>query len=331
VKVCVYGAGAIGGHVAARLARGGAEVSVIARGPHLAAIRQRGLTVQAHDGVLHSRPRASDNPAEIGPQDAVVVTVKAPALPSVAAGIAPLLGPETSVAFVMNGIPWWYHDGTPEAGRRLPELDPGDALRCAVGIPRTIGGVVYSAATVVEPGTVQVEAKDGRVILGEIDGSLTPRLRALAAAIAAGGMGGVAVPDIRAAVWAKLLGNLMTGPLCILARSCMEDTLASPAVRETAIRMAREVTAIAAAQGWPIAGDAPETRIARSSKLRHKPSILQDLEAGRAMEIDALFAAPLRLAREAGVAVPTLDVMTALATRAAIAAGLWRPVMEVEA
>jgi 2-dehydropantoate 2-reductase len=325
MKICVYGAGAIGGHIAARLAKGGAEASVIARGPHLAAIREKGLTVVAHDGTMHSRPRATGNPAELGPQDAVIVTVKAPALPSVAAGIAPLLGPDTAVAFVMNGIPWWYFDGTPKAGRRLAELDPGDAVRQAIGVQRTIGGVVYSAASVAEPGVIHAIAPDGRVILGELDGAMTPRLKALCDAIAAGGMGAPAVPDIRNAVWAKLLGNLMTGPLCVLARSCMEDTLASPAVRETAIRMAREVMAVAAAYGCPIAGDAAEARIGRSSKLRHKPSILQDLDAGRAMEIDALFAAPLSLAREAGVAVPTLETMTALATRSAIAAGLYTP------
>jgi 2-dehydropantoate 2-reductase len=325
VKVCVYGAGAIGGHVAARLARGGAEVSVVARGAHLAAMRERGLTVRAPDGVLHCRPRASDNPADLGPQDAVIVTVKAPSLPEVAAGIAPLLRPDTAVAFVMNGIPWWYFDRTPAEGLRLPELDPGDSLRRAVGVPRTIGGVVYAAAAVTEPGVIEVEAPDSRVILGEPDGSLTPRVQALAAAIAAGGMGGQAVPDIRNAVWAKLLGNLMTGPLCVLSRASMADTLADPAVREAAVRMAREVMAIAAAHDCAIAGDAPEARIARSARLRHKPSILQDLEAGRAMEVEAIFAAPLRLARDAGVPVPTLAVMTALATQAAVSAGLYAP------
>ena len=323
MRVCVYGAGAIGGHVAARLARGGAEVSVVARGPHLAAIRANGLTVQARDGVLHSRPRASADPAELGPQDAVIVTTKAPALPSVAAGIAPLLGPETPVAFVMNGIPWWYFDGTARDGERLAALDPGDALRRAIGIPRTIGGVVYSAATVTEPGVVAVETGDARVILGEVDGRITPRVQAIAAAIEAGGIPAPVVPDIRQAVWQKLLGNLMTGPLCILARSCMQDTYTSAEARDAAIRMAHEVMALAAAEGITIPGDAPEARVARSAKLRHKPSILQDLAAGRVMEIEALFQAPLRLARAAGVPVPTLALMIALATRSAIAAGLY--------
>lgn len=331
MRICVYGAGAIGGHIAARLAKGGAEVSIVARGPHLRAVQEDGLTVQAADGVLHCRPRATDDPSRLGPQDAVIVTVKAPALPAVAAGIGPLLGPETAVAFVMNGIPWWYFDRTPQEGRQLPLLDPGDAVREAVGVHRTIGGVVYSAATVTRPGYVEALAPDNRVILGEPDGAMTPRLQALAGAIAAGGMGGIAVPDIRAAVWAKLLGNLMTGPLCLLARSSMQDTLTDPAVRRAAIAAAREVLAVAAAYGHPITGQTPEDRIARSAQIAHRPSILQDLEAGRAMEIDALFTVPLQLAQEAGVPTPVLDLSVALARRAAIAAGLHRPVQETTA
>ncbi|WP_043340842.1 ketopantoate reductase family protein [Belnapia moabensis] len=325
MKVCIFGAGAIGGHVAARLAKGGADVSVVARGANLAAIEARGLTVHAPDGTIHCRPRASADPSALGPQDAVIVTTKAPALPSVAAAIAPLLGPETPVAFVMNGIPWWYNDATARDGQKLPALDPGGALRHAIGIPRTIGGVVYSACEVTEPGVVEVETSDGRVILGEVDGRISPRAQALSAAIAAGGLPSPVVPDIRQAVWQKLLGNLVSGPLCILTRSCMQDTLQSAEARETAIRMSEEVTAIAAAEGWPIPGDAPAARVARAATLRHKPSILQDLEAGRMMEVEAMLQAPLRIAREAGLAVPTLALMVALATRAAIAAGLYTP------
>ncbi len=325
MKICVYGAGAIGGHIAARLAKGGASVSVVARGPHLAAIREHGLTVHAADGVLHSRPEASDDPAALGPQDAVFVTVKAPGLAAVAAGIAPLLRPETAVAFVMNDIPWWYHDRTPADGRRLPELDPGEALRRAVGIPRTIGGVVYSAATVIEPGVIRIEAADSRVILGEVDGASTPRLQALGAALEAGGLGAPLVPDIRQAVWTKLLGNLMNGPLCLLARADIADTLADPAVRALSLRIAEEVLALAAAEGWPLGGDTAAVRLERSARLHHRPSILQDLEAGRTMEIEALFRAPLRLAAERGVAMPDLAAMVALATSAAVAAGLYAP------
>src|SRR5215467_2537199 len=149
MRICVYGAGAIGGHLAVRLARGGADVSVLARGPHLAAIQRSGLTVHTTNGQLNARVQASDDPKDLGPQDAVLVTVKAPALPAVAAGIAPLLKPDTAVAFIMNGIPWFYFHGIggPLEGRRLEKIDPGDALWNIVGPERAIAGVVYAAAT----------------------------------------------------------------------------------------------------------------------------------------------------------------------------------------
>ncbi len=326
MKVCIYGAGAIGGHLAARLARAGAEVSIVARGAHLRAMQANGLRVTAPDGEMHCRPRCSDNPAELGPQDAVLVTTKAPALPSVAAGIGPLLGAETSVTFVMNGIPWWYFDchGGPRDGERLATLDPGDAVRNAVGVKRTLGAVVYAAATVTEPGVVLVEAKDAKVVLGELDNSVSPRASALAKLLSGGGAGmvGEATDNIRFAVWNKLLGNLMTGPLCCLTRSSMKDTLGNPAVRAAAVRAAEDIAAIAAAYGHPLGG-AAEARIARSSTLNHKPSILQDLEAGRPMEVEAMWQVPLHLARQAGVAVPTLELTTQLAAQAARAAGLY--------
>ena len=328
MRICVFGAGAIGGHLAARLAHGarssGVQVSVVARGAHLRAMQQRGLTVRARDGVLRCQPNATDHPATLGPQDAVIVTTKAPALGTVAAAIAPLLHGDTAVAFVMNGIPWWYHDRTARDGARMPALDPGESIRRAVGIPRTLGGVVYSAATVVEPGVVEALAGDGRVVLGELDGSVTPRLIALADAVAAGGMGGQAVPDIRMAVWSKLLGNLMTGPICVLARRDMGTLLAEPTLREAAIRVGEEVVAIAAAYGFDLGGSVA-ARAGRSAGLRHRPSILQDLEAGRPMEVEALWRAPLGLAADAGVPAPILALLVALASQAAEGKGCWAP------
>ncbi|MCA3392965.1 MAG: NAD(P)-binding domain-containing protein, partial [Roseomonas sp.] len=150
-RICVYGAGAIGAHLAARLAAAGAEVSVIARGAHLAAMRARGITLRTAEGDQTFQVQAAESAAEIGPVDAVLVTVKAPALPAVAAGIAPLLGPNTPVVFIMNGIPWWYFDGIGGAleGKRLPLLDPDDALRRAIGVERSLGGVIYAASAVV--------------------------------------------------------------------------------------------------------------------------------------------------------------------------------------
>lgn len=323
MKLCIYGAGAIGGHLAGRLALGGAEVSLIARGAHLRAIRERGLTVEARDGTHHCRPRATDDPAELGPQEAVIVTVKTPSLPSVAAGIAPLLGPDTPVVFVMNGIPWWYfdHHGGPLEGTRLPEADPGGALRRAIGIGRTIGGVVYSATEVTSPGVIHVEHGNIRLVLGEPDGRISGRAEAIAALLAKGGMPAPVSADIRTEVWAKLVGNLASGPLCVLARRGLRDTYADPLIRAAARRSAEEARAIAAALGRPL----PDALIERVASLDmvHKPSILQDLERGRPMEIATLFALPLRLARLVGVATPQLDLLVALVQQCARAAGLY--------
>lgn len=325
MKICVFGAGAIGGHLAARLALGGAETSVVARGPQLAAIREKGLTIQAPDGH-HTVRVAADSAAALGPQDAVIVTVKAPSLPQVAAAIGPLLGPDTTVAFVMNGIPWWYFDrhGGDLEGRRLPAIDPGEAVRQAVGIDRTLGGVVHSACTVTEPGVIKVEHASNRVILGEPDGRDSPRARAIAEALSAGGISGEVTDAIRREVWAKLMGNLAQGPFTILSRQGIGPTLAEPAVRAAILRAMKEAMAVAAALGHPFEYDL-EKRVAGSAKLAHKPSILQDLELGRPMEVEALFRTPLQLARLAGVETPTLDLSVALATQAATAAGLYAP------
>ncbi|WPB85081.1 ketopantoate reductase family protein [Sediminicoccus rosea] len=310
MKVTIFGAGAIGSHVAARLAsRGRSEVSVIARGPQLEAIRARGITVEAPDATFTAHPRAEQDPAALGPQDAVIVTVKAPAVTGVAEAIGPLLGPETPVVFVINGIPWWW-------GENLTSLDPGGVARARIGLPRTIGGVVWSACTVTEPGVVRVQSAANRVIFGELDNRMSPRLQALADALEGPGMGGVATTDIRTAIWTKLLNNLTNGPICLLTRQDMKTTFSDPAVLAAAKAVMHEGLAIAAALGHPVPGD-PEAQILRSVALAHKPSILQDLEAGRSLEFEALLSVPLQLAREAGVATPTFELLVSLARQAA--------------
>ncbi len=324
MRVCVYGAGAIGGHLAARLARGGATVSVVARGAQLRAIQNDGLTVQAPDARFTVRVAASADPAELGVQDAVLVTVKAPALPSVAAGIAPLLGPETPVVFVMNGIPWWYFDrqGGALEGTRIAGLDPGDAVRTAVGPARSIGGVVYSACTVIAPGVIDVEHARNRLVLGEIDGALSGRMEAIAAPLRAGGFAMEITPDIRTAVWTKLTMNMAAGPVAVLTQSAPERSLTEPAVEAAVRAVYAEGLAIARALGCSPEVDV-EAAIAGSKRLAHKPSILQDLELGRPMEVATIFDAPLQLARMADVATPTLDLLVALARLRARAAGLY--------
>jgi 2-dehydropantoate 2-reductase len=309
VKLCILGAGAIGSHLAARYARAGAaEVSVLARGPQLAAIRAQGITVEAPEERFTARLRAEEDPAALGPQDAVLVTVKAPAVPGAARALAPLLGPETPVVFVLNGIPWWW-------GGAGAALDPGGVAAAAVPRARVLGGVVWSACTVTEPGVVRVQTAQSRLVFGEPDGGLSPRVERLAAALTPGGMLGEATGDIRTAVWTKLINNLTNGPICLLTRRDMRATFQDPVLLEAARAVMREGLALAAALGHAVGGD-PERSILRSVTIPHKPSILQDLEAGRALEFAALFEAPLALARQAGVATPTLDLLVSLARQA---------------
>ena len=323
MKVCVFGAGAVGGHFAARLHRGGAQASVVARGPHLEAIRAQGQIVPAADGEMRARIPATSDPAELGPQDVVLVTLKAPALPALAAGIAPLLGPRTCVVFAMNGIPWWYFHahGGPLEGRRMPSIDPGDAVWNAVGSARAIGGVVYSGCTVVAPGVVRVAGATSRLELGEPDGSSSPRVAALAAVLRAGGLEILETPRIRDRIWAKLLLNISTGPLCIATHATLGQLFGDPVLLAAMRAMLGEAAAIARAMGCA----PPEDLLGPLEKNRdspHKPSILQDLEAGRPMEVAALYEAPLELARLAGVSTPTLDLAVAIARQRARRAGL---------
>ena len=324
MRICVFGAGAVGGHFAARLARGGCDVSVVARGEQLAAIKAHGLRVIAPDASFTARVAASADPAELGPQDAVLVTVKAPALASVAAAIGPLLGPDTAVTFAMNGIPWWYFDGEagPHAGTRLQRIDPGDAIRNAVGPERTIGGVIYSACTVTEPGVITVANSNSSLIIGELDGQMTPRVENLARALQAGGVGGRTTARIREAVWSKLALNISIGPLAVLSDSYGATLFEDPACCDALRSVVAETAAVAAAMGYPIQTDA-DAQIRNSRGLGHTPSILQDLQLGRSMEVDAMFTVPRQIARIAGVATPTLDLVVALSRLRAAAAGLY--------
>ncbi len=324
MKVCVFGAGAIGGHLAVRLARGGADVSVVARGAQLAAIQRNGLKVVTSDGEFDASVRASADPAELGPQDAVLVTVKAPALPEVAAAIAPLLGPDTPVAFVMNGIPWFYFHAIGGAleGQRLPKIDPGDALWRKVRPDRALAGVVYAASAVIRPGVIELENPNSRVVLGEADGRISQRVQSIAAHINAGGMTAEVTGAVRDAIWNKLLNNLASGSLAVLTQTTIRRLYQEEVCVATARRIMHEAAAIAIAVGAKPDQD-HDKRIAHGRGLDHKPSILQDLELGRPMEIDGIFDAPLAMARAAGVAAPTLEMMVGLMKVRAREAGLY--------
>ena len=324
MKACVYGAGAIGGHLAARLAKGGADVSVVARGPNLAAIQANGIEVHAKDGRIHAAVQASADPAALGRQDVVIVTVKAPALPAVAASIEPLLGPDTRVVFAMNGIPWFYfhREGGAHDGMRLDKLDPDGTLWQRIGPDRAVAGVVYSACTVISPGVIEVENARSRLVLGEPDGSVSEPTQSLADALQAGGMTGEVSPRIRDTIWAKLLLNLGSGPLAVLTGCPPARYMAEPACQDAVRTILAEGTAIATALGCKVAPDV-EGQVRNGRQMTHTPSILQDLELGRPMEIDGIYGVPLDLARLYGVATPLLDLLVAMTSARAREAGLY--------
>jgi len=307
MRIAIYGAGAIGGHLAVRLDHNGHTVSVIARGTTLADIRAHGITITSPTETLIAHPTATDDPSTLGPQDAVLVTAKSPALPTIAPRLASLLTPETPVAFVMNGIPWWYpHDPHGIA----THLNPAQAL----------GAVIYSACTITAPGQIRVEHPTSRLILGEPSGEKSPRLATLAAALRCKGLRVDETDAIRDWVWTKLLMNLAAGPFALLTQAAPKDVYAEPTLLDAARRAAHEGAAIAAAHGCTIRLDIEE-QITLGQSLTHKPSILQDLLAGRPMETETLFDAPLALAHTQSIPTPTLDLLLALCRVRARAAG----------
>lgn len=321
MKICIYGAGAVGGHIAGRLAGSHAEVSLIARGEQLAAIRQNGLRVETRDGTLVSHPVATDRPGDLEPQDIVIVAVKAPALPTIAEDLSSLLHEDSLVLFVMNGVPWWYfhsHGGALD-GTHLRRLDPEQALWDHIGPERAVGAVAYTACSVTAPGVIRAENPVNRLVIGRPDGRTDARLDELASLLNPSGLEVTVTPRIRDAIWAKLLMNLIGGSLAVLTTSPMKDVLDKPAVAGTAKAMADEGAAIARALGCD-PGD-PYDGLSKLAKSSHLQSIAQDLQAARPMEIDAMFRVPLDLAELVQVPTPNLDLVIELATQRARAAG----------
>ena len=325
MRVCVFGAGSVGGYLAGSLAEGGTKISVVARGAHLAAIRSDGLRVEMPDRSFTVRLPASDDPRELGPQDAVLVTVKSPSLPAVAAGAASLLHEETAVAFIMNGIPWWYFHahGGPLDGRHLPLLDPGDALWRSVTPRRALGGIFWPACSVAAPGVVRLLSGAGRgTVFGEPDGRITPRIEVIAATFRAAGLPVSITSDIRTLIWQKLAFNLSAGPLCVLTETPVRDTQTEDALIACSRRVLAEADRLARTMGITLDLDADNV-VAINRDLGHRPSILQDLAAGRPMEIDALYSVPLEMARAAGIDMPTLELLASLIKAKARAKGLY--------
>ena len=325
MKVCIYGAGAIGGYLGAKLAATDAEVSLIARGAHLDAIRTNGLRVVSEaEGDWTAHPHATDEPAELGPQDAVVIAVKAPAVPAIAEAMQPLLGPGTAVVTAMNGIPWWYfhgHGGELE-GTRLQSVDPGGRLWRAIPPERCIGCVIYPAGEVAEPGVVH-HAYGNRFNLGEPDGSSSGRVRALSSLLADAGLKAPVRPRIRDDIWVKLWGNVSFNPVSALTGATLEAIADDPGTRGVVRAMMVEAQAIAEALDIKLPVDV-DTRIGWARDVgAHKTSMLQDLERGKTMEIDALVSAVAEMGDLVGVETPMIDAVLALVIQRARLAGCY--------
>ncbi len=313
MKICIYGAGAIGGYLGAMLARTGAEVSLIARGPHLEAMRADGLRLRVGEEETAVEVRATADPAELGVQDYVVVTLKAHQAWEAAERMTPLLGPETAVVTAQNGVPWWYFHGFEGqyADLRIHSVDPDDRQWNAIKPERAIGCTVYPATEIVAPGVVKHVYGD-RFNLGEPTGVETPRVRRLAETFEAAGLKSAVMPDIRDDIWLKLWGNLCFNPISALTRATLDVVATDPGTRAVAKGMMVEAEHTARRLGASFRVDV-ERRINGAAKVgAHRTSMLQDLERGRALEIDALLTAVQEMGRIAEVETPTIDTVLAL-------------------
>lgn len=308
MKVAVLGAGAIGAYVGAALHRGGADVHLVARGAHLAALRRNGVRVLSPRGDFTAFPHATDDPAEIGEVDYVFLGLKAHSYASSGALLAPLLGADTAVIAAQNGIPWWYfHElkGHPLEGRRVEAVDPGGAVTDVLALRRAIGCVVYCSTEIEEPGLIR-HLEGTRFSIGEPDGSVSPRCKDFSEAMVAGGLKCPVEPRLRDDIWIKLMGNVAFNPLSALTRATMVEMCEHSGTRELVATMMAESLAIARA-----AGSDPQISIDRringAQRVgHHKTSMLQDLEAGKALEIDAIIGAVVELAEMTGVPAPAL-------------------------
>jgi 2-dehydropantoate 2-reductase len=313
MKVCIVGAGAIGGLLAVQLTRAGTEVSVVARGAHLEAIRERGLSLIAEDGSEHVvRLRASQSLAELGQHDMVVLGMKAHQVGAVAPDLAQLMGPETSVVTTQNGLPWWYFQklDSPHRGRVIESVDPGGLIARHIDVERVIGCIAYPAAEIVSPGTIR-HIEGNRFSLGELDGQKTPRLRQLSERLQAAGFKAPMSTDIRSEIWLKLWGNCSFNPISALTHATLADICEFPLTRELAANVMREAQAIGDRLGVRFLVSL-EKRIAGAQAVgKHKTSMLQDVEAGRALELDALIASVIELGRLTETPTPYLDALYA--------------------
>ena len=316
MKICVVGAGAIGGLLAVRLAQAGEQVTVVDQGAHLQAIQRSGLELLMSDGSEH-RTRSLEATAsmrDVGPQDVVILAVKTQVLPVIAPQLGSVMNDETVILPMQNGLPWWYfqkHGGEYD-GRRIECLDPDGQLATHVDVDRVLGCVVFPAGEIISPGVVR-HTEGNRFPLGELDGSDSERARALVEMFTNAGFKSFVLDDIRAEIWLKLLGNLSFNPISALTHATLVDICQYPPSRALAESLMEEAQTVATHLGVTIRVSI-EKRIAGAEKVgKHKTSMLQDVEAGRGLELEAIIGAVVELARLTGIATPGIDAIYALA------------------
>ncbi len=324
MKVAIFGAGAIGGMMGVKLAQAGADVTFIARGPHLAAMQANGVTMHSGGESITVHPRCVASAAEAGVQDYVIVTLKAHSLPGAADDIATMMGPDSALVTGVNGVPYWYFHGLdgPFADRHVESVDPGGRLLQVLPAAQAIGCVVYPAAEVTAPGVITHTYGD-RFSLGEPDGSRSPRVEALSKLLISAGLKAPVRPRIRDEIWVKLWGNLCFNPVSALTGSTLDRITARPDLRALCRSMMQEAQVVAEALGTKFAVSL-EKRIDGAAEVgEHKTSMLQDLERGRPMEIDALLGAVVELGTLTGHAMPTCETVLALVRERARLAGCY--------
>ncbi len=324
MKICIFGAGAIGGYMGAKLAEAGADVSLVARGPHLAAMQENGLTL-IEEGASKTLPvTVSDNPADLGPQDYVIVTLKAHSVPPVVDKMKPLIGPNTTIVSGVNGVPWWYFHkvGGDLEGTRLASVDPGNAQWDGFGPDNVLGCVVYPAAEVIEPGVIK-HIEGNRFSLGEPSGERSERAMALSKALSAAGLKAPVRPKIRDEIWVKLWGNLSFNPISALTHATLDVLCTEPGTREVARNMMLEAQIIAEKLGVKFPIDVDRRIQGGADVGAHRTSMLQDLDANRPMEIDALVGSVQELGRVTNTPTPTIDTVLALIQLRGKVAGLY--------
>jgi 2-dehydropantoate 2-reductase len=314
VRIAIAGAGAIGGYIGAKLAKAGADVALFARGPHLRAMQEKGLRILSPDGDFEVRPRAVGDLKEIGPVDAVFLGVKAHGLTTLAPELGPVLGPDTMVVSTQNGIPWWYFQNYPGElnGLHLERVDPGGVIARAIEPERVVGSLAYFSTDIAAPGVIH-HTEGNRLSLGEPNGTRTERVKALAEVLIAAGLRAPVTTRFRHEIWVKLLGNVAFNPISALTGGTLEELVRHPEVSKVVRELMAETEAVAAKLGieLPIS---IEQRMAGAEKVgAHKTSMLQDYEAGRPMELEAIVGAVVELGERLGVPMPATRTVYACA------------------